>query len=382
MITRPSLALALTLACAAPAAFTACSDLPDAPRDVVPADLGDGFAVGTPASQGLDAARLEAMHRRIDNGDYGLIHSVVVIRDRTVVFERYYNGSDVNDVHTVQSVTKSVTGILVGIAMAHGDIDSVDTPVSAFFPEYADVFAADARKERITLRDVLTMSFGLDWDELSVPYGDPSNVVWQMAQAEDWMRFVLSRPVVREPGERFVYSSGAALLLSGILQNTTGMQAHAFAERYLFDPLGIPVYAWYHHLTHPKHWTHTGGGLLIRSRDLAKIGQLVADRGVWQGQQIVPAAWIDSLSHPFMHIGDDLDYGYQWYTRPLERGDPDAPRNDIVHGWGWGGQFVFVVPSLDMVVVFTSGNFDNKELERAPIELMYSDILPAVADGG
>lgn len=372
------------LACITPATFAPSEAWtmlpPQAQEQHIPPDLGDGFRVGNPASQGIDAARLEAMHRRITNGDYGQIHSVVVIRNHTVVFERYYNGSAVNDVHTVQSVTKSVTALLVGIAMADGDIGSVDTPVSAFFPEYADVFRADPRKERITLGHLLTMSHGLEWDEHVVPYGDPSNVVWQMAQSADWMRFVLSRPVARDPGERFVYSSGSSLLLSGILQNATGVQAHHYAERRLFDPLGIPLYAWYHNLQDPKHWAHTGGGLLIRSRDLAKIGVLIVDRGSWAGRQVVPAAWIDALSQPLLHIGDDLDYGYQWYTRPLRRGEPSAPRNGIVHGWGWGGQFVFAMPSLDMVVVFTSGNFESRELERAPIELLYSDILPAVAD--
>lgn len=361
-------------------AFAAYPAPQNAVQEQTPQLLGDGFGVGTPSSQGLDAGRLEAMHQRIENGDYGAIHSVLVIRNHDVVFERYYGGSDVNDVHTVQSVTKSVTALLFGIAMADGLIESVDTPVEAFFPEYADVFEADPRKKRITLRHLLTMSHGLDWDELSIPYGDPANVVWQMAQSEDWMRFVLSRDVVVDPGQRFRYSSGSSLLLSGILQNATGMQAHAYAERYLFDPLGIPVYAWYHHQRHPKRWTHTGGGLMIRSRDLAKLGMLVVDRGQWAGEQIVPAEWIEAISEAHLPIGEDLDYGYQWYTRPLQRGRPEVPRNGIVHGWGWGGQFVFAVPSLDMVVVFTSGNFDNKDLERAPIRLLYDDVLQAVTE--
>jgi CubicO group peptidase (beta-lactamase class C family) len=197
-----------------------------------------------------------------------------------------------------------------------------------------------------------------------------------MAQSEDWMRFVLSRPVAMDPGTRFRYSSGSSLLLSGILQNATGEQVHDYVERHLFDRLGIPVYAWYHNLEHPKRWSHTGGGLLMRSRDLLKLGMLIVDRGTWHGEQIVPASWIDALSTPYLRISDAMDYGYQWYLRPLEPGA--APRNAVVHGWGWGGQFVFAVPELDLVVVFTSGNFANKDLERTPIQLLYDYVIAAV----
>ncbi len=360
---------------------TACVDLGATPQTALeqqaPPRQDDGLAVGTPASQGLDAAQLEALHRRIEAGEYGDIHSVLVLRNGTLVFERYYGTSHLNDIHTLQSVTKSVTALLVGMAIADGSIPGVDTPVAELFPEYADVFEADPRKRRITLHHLLTMSHGLEWDELSIPYGNPDNVVWQMARSEDWMRFVLSRPVAGEPGRRVRYSSGSSLLLSGILQNATGMQAHDYAERHLFDRLGIPVYAWYHNLEHPMRWSHTGGGLLMRSRDLLKLGMLIVDEGVWQGERIVPADWIEALSEPHLSISDAMDYGYQWYLRPLRPGAPE--RNAVVHGWGWGGQFVFAVPALEMVVVFTGGNFDDKELERAPIRLLYDDVLAAVA---
>jgi len=364
------------LAVLAVAAVVATAATAARAQEQAPLPRDDGLAVGTPASQGLDAARLEALHRRIEAGEYGDIHSVLVLRNGTLVFERYYGTSHLNDIHTLQSVTKSVTALLVGMAIADGSIPGVHTPVAEFFPEYADVFEADPRKRRITLHHLLTMSHGLEWDELSIPYGHPDNVVWQMAQAGDWMRFVLSRPVATEPGRRFRYSSGSSLVLSGILQNATGMQAHDYAERYLFDRLGIPVYAWYHHLEHPRRWSHTGGGLLMRSRDLVKLGMLIVDEGVWQGEQVVPADWIAALSEPHLSISDAMDYGYQWYLRPV----PGVPgRNAVVHGWGWGGQFVFAVPPLEMVVVFTSGNFDDKELERAPIRLLYDDVIAAVA---
>jgi CubicO group peptidase (beta-lactamase class C family) len=349
-------------------------------QDTAPALLDDGIAVGTPSSQGMDVGRLEALHRRIEAGEHGEIHSVLVLRNGTLVFERYYGTSHINDIHTLQSVTKSITALLVGIAIQDGSIKGVDTPVADFFPEYADVFEADPRKRRITLHHLLTMSHGLEWDELSIPYGNPDNVVWQMAQSEDWMRFVLSRPVATDPGQRFRYSSGSSLLLSGILQNATGMQAHAFAERRLFDPLGIPVYAWFHHLEHPKRWSHTGGGLLMRSRDLLKLGMLIIDRGAWRGEQIVPAAWIDALSEPYLSINDDMDYGYQWYLRPLRPGSEQ--RDGVVHGWGWGGQFVFAAPKLSLVAVFTSGNFADKDLERAPIRFLYDDVIAAVVPDG
>jgi CubicO group peptidase (beta-lactamase class C family) len=189
--------------------------------------------------------------------------------------------------------------------------------------------------------------------------------------------------MAEDPGQRFNYNSGASLLLSGILQKATGMQAHVYAEKRLFDPLGIPVYGWYRNLTNPNHWSHTGGGLNIRARDLAKIGYLYVNRGMWNGKQLIPADWVEQTAIPRVRVDGPLWYGYQWWLLPLPGSAADsASAGAIVHGRGWGGQYVFAIRSLDLVVVFTSGSFEDQRQSRLPIALLQNDILPLVRPAG
>jgi len=348
-------------------------------RNGAPLKLPGDWDVATPASQGIDSAGLERVSQRIEAGEAGLVHGLLVVRGGRLVFERYYRGGEIFQIHTVQSVTKSVASALIGIAIAEGKIKGVDQPLSEFFPEHESLFAQDPRKQRLTLRHVLTMSLGNDWKENAYPYSNPENIVWKMAQSEDWMGFVLGQPMAEEPGGRFNYNSGASLLLSGILQKATGMQAHLYAARRIFDPLGIPVYGWYRNVTHGSHWSHTGGGLNLRARDLAKIGYLYVNRGKWNGKQIVPAAWVEETAVPRVRVDGPLWYGYQWWLLPLPGTAGDsASAGGIVHGRGWGGQYVFAIRSLDLVVVFTSGTFEDQRQSRLPIALLQNEIIPLV----
>jgi len=229
---------------------------------------------------------------------------------------------------------------------------------------------------------VLTMTLGNQWDERAFPYSHPNNIVWRMAAADDWMGFILGQPMAGEPGGRFNYNSGSSLLLAGILQKATGMQAHVYAEKRLFDPLGIPVYGWYRNLTHPAHWSHTGGGLNLRSRDLAKIGYLYVSRGVWKGKQIVPAVWIDESVEPRVQVDSTLWYGYQWWLQRFPGDDgPDAARNGVIQGRGWGGQYLLAVPRLDLVVAVTSGSFEDEREARRALAMAMREVIPTVTSG-
>jgi CubicO group peptidase (beta-lactamase class C family) len=344
--------------------------------DSAPARLPLDWEVATPSSQGVDPALLGRISKRIADGEFGAVNSFLVARGGKLVYERYYRGWTTHQMHTVQSVTKSVASALVGIAIAEGKIKSVDQPLSELLPGYQATLAADPRKQKLTLRHVLTMTLGNDWNERAAPYSSPLNIVWRMALSNDWMAFVLDQPMIEEPGTRFNYASGSSLLLGGIIQHATGMQAHVYAEKKLFDPLGIPVYGWYRNMTHPAHWSHTGGGLNLRSRDLAKIGQLYVSRGVWKGQQIVPAAWVEESAKPRVQVSDRLWYGYQWWLLPTD--STTTGSGDVVHGRGWGGQYVFAVPKLDLVVVFNSVNFEDDRLSRRPIALVLDEIIPSI----
>lgn len=348
-------------------------------QEQAPPALPGDWPVASPASQGIDAAALEVISRRAEAGEFGQLHSLLVVRGGRLVFERYYRGWGMHQMHTVQSVTKSVTSALVGIAIAEGAIRSVDQPISDFFPEHASTFSGDARKQRLLLRHVLTMTLGNDWKERAIPYSSPANIVWRMAQSHDWMGFIVGQGMVEEPGGRFNYNSGSSLLLSGILQKATGVQAHVYAEKKLFDPLGIPVYGWYRNLTHPMHWSHTGGGLNLRSRDLAKIGYLYVNRGVWNGKQLIPAAWIEESVRPHVQVDSSLWYGYQWWLQRLPGADTtQSARNDVIQGRGWGGQYVLAVPRLDLVVVTTSGSFEDEREARRALTMALVHVIPAV----
>ncbi|MGH6689424.1 MAG: serine hydrolase domain-containing protein [Gammaproteobacteria bacterium] len=372
----PQLALAFLLSFSP--ALTAQQTVNDPDR--VPPALDHGWPVASPSSVGLDPPALDALARRIAEGQHGQIDAFLVIRNGKLVFERYFGGYNPYTLHTLQSATKSVTSTLIGIAIDRGAIASVDKPIRDFFPEHRHLFDADSVKAAITLQHLLTMRMGQDWPESGVAYSG-TNIVWALENAYDWMGFALERPMAARPGSVFNYSSAASLLLSGIIQNATGLKANVFAERYLFDPLGIPNYAWWRNMEHPDRWAHTGGGLHLMPRDFAKIGYLLINGGKWHEKQIVSPAWIEAATKARIKTVRSAveSYGYQWWLRPIKKeGGPGTGSNDIVHAAGWGGQHMFVVPSLDMVVVFVSSNFTDRARDRGPVDMLYDVIIPAV----
>jgi CubicO group peptidase (beta-lactamase class C family) len=273
------------------------------------------------------------------------------------------------------SATKSVTSILIGIAIDQGLIRGADEKLSTYFPEYADVFAADPAKAKLTLKDLFTMTAGLAWDEWTLPYTDPRNDHVAMVRSDDPIRYVLERPVVADPGDAFTYNSGLSIALGHILFKASGLRAHKFAERHLFEPLGITDFYW---LKYPDEIVQTGGGLYLRPRDMAKLGQLFLDGGRWNGKQVVSEAWVKASTaahvdaakiNPAAEAGG---YGYQWWLGSLRAGDHDVPSYSAR---GRGGQFIVVLPDQQMVVVFTSP--PDNPLMFQPLEIIRRDVLPA-----
>jgi CubicO group peptidase (beta-lactamase class C family) len=355
----------------------ACGD--DGPREYryhPPEVIDDGWPTGDLRDHGLDLATITAMLDRVLDGSYVNIHSVLIARNGTLVLEEYYPGSFLDHpythfgrdtLHEVYSVTKSVNATLVGMAVCDGRIASVDESVAAYFPEYKDVFDANPAKREIRLRHLLSMTAGLQFDEWSYPYGDSRNSHVAMDRSPDQVRWVLDQPLVSAPGARFVYSSGLAITLGAIVEKATGMRADTFAARHLFATLGIASYEWYRY---PNGIVQTGGGLMMRPRDMAKIGQLHVNRGLWQGQRIVCEEWIDEATR---RQAADFEYGYQWW---LDRFDVGGVTYRGYSARGRAGQFIFVLPELSLIAVFTSGN-DN-ELWDQPLEMMTRHVLPAL----
>jgi CubicO group peptidase (beta-lactamase class C family) len=338
----------------------------------------------SPRAEGIDPAVLERFDKDLASGKYGFIDSVLVIRHGKVAFERRYahdygaiyreearvpgplNAHDPSgpynyynpwwhpyyqrgDLHTLQSVTKTITSVVIGAAIQRKEFPSIDTPLLSFF-DVSKVANVDDRKRRITLKHVLTMTTGLDWNE-DVPYADPTNASSLMEASFDWVQFTIDRPMAVEPGTTFQYSSGATQLLSHVFRKATGQDIEEYAVTHVFAPLGIRRHFW---KRSPSGLADTEGGLFLTSRDIAKFAYLYLHKGQWGGRQIVPAEWVAASIAPAVTVsarGTGIQYGYKWWL--YEHG-PD--KRVAFGGSGFGGQRPLVVPELDLIVVYTGWN--------------------------
>lgn len=313
----------------------------------------DAWRTSSPEEQGMDPAMLVQMFESIDQRKLG-IDSVIIVRNGYIVEEKYYPPYTKNTRHELYSCTKSFISALVGIAIDEGYIDSVNQRVLDFFPGY--IFGQiDSQKESMTLEDLLLMRSGLEWDE-----GTP--VYQEMLATRDWVKFVLDKPMKNEPGTQFNYCSGCSHVLSAIIQYTTGVNTREYAQTRLFDPLNIKNIQWE---LDGSGIPNGGWGLEIKPRDMAKFGYLYLNHGTWDGQQIVPSEWVRVSTQGGLATGEGVDYAYQWwvYSTP-----------NMYAAQGLKGQKIYVIPSLEMVIVFTA-DMEN----TAPIfELVTDWIMPSV----
>jgi CubicO group peptidase (beta-lactamase class C family) len=287
------------------------------------------------------------------------VHSVLIVRNGYTVLEAYYPPYGPNIRHGTASCGKSFTGALVGIAIREGYMEGVDQKVADFFPDHSDL-QNDPLKQAMTVEHLLTMTSGLDWPESAASYSSSRNIMNQMMRSGDWVRFVLDRPMVAAPGTTFNYSSGASHLLSAIIQEATGMRTFSFARTYLFEPLGISRVHW---PSDPHGIAFGAGGLWLTPRDMAKLGQLYLEGGVWGGKQIVPAEWVEaSVAQQVSAHGAASYYGYQWWVRG----------SGTFAAHGYRGKRIFVIPDLEMVVVFTADLSGN-----TPSVILSNFIIPA-----
>ncbi|XVU30595.1 serine hydrolase domain-containing protein [Actinoplanes sp. CA-054009] len=310
----------------------------------------------------------ERLDEALDDGQLDGLHGVVVVERGRVVLEHYGAGRDFSwaddlgvvqfgpkVLHDVRSVTKSVTALLYGIALGEGLVPAPDEPLLRHFPGYPDL-AADPARSRLTVEHVLTMTLGLEWRE-DPPYDSPANAEIAMEMAADRYRFVLERPVVGLPGERWSYCGGASALLGKLIADGTGMTLPAYGAEKLFAPLGIEDFGW---LAGDDGVASAASGLRLAPRDLARIGELV----LAGGRDLVPADWIAAMLRPRFTTGWGLRYGYQWYV-----GD------GFVSAMGNGGQRLVVVPGRELVAAVVTGNYDRPDQPRVPTVLLERVIL-------
>jgi CubicO group peptidase (beta-lactamase class C family) len=321
------------------------------------------------------------------------VHGVVVMRGGKLVLERYFEGEDMargrrlgrvafgpETLHDLRSVSKSIVGLLYGIAMQAGKVPPPEAPLLAWFPHCGDL-AVDPARARWRVEHVLTMTMGTDWDELGVPYTDPTNNEIAMDRAPDRCRYVLERPVVMEPGRRWIYNGGATALLGHMIAQGTGQGLHDFARGALFDPLGLGPSEW---LADQRGEPFAASGLRLRPRDLARIGRLLLDGGAAGGRQIVAKDWLARCLTPAVSCDEVRRYGYQWYLGDIGFTVPTAPRwnrSRLERFWGAygnGGQRLWVLPALDLAVAVVAGNYDTPDQWMPPMCVLREVVLPGI----
>jgi CubicO group peptidase (beta-lactamase class C family) len=355
--------------------------------------------VAAPGDEGIAPEVIDSLVAEMTAGEYGLIDHFLLIRHGRVVadhhFEHdyaaiasaydttnhqynydhpdwhpYYRDSDL---HTLQSVTKSVTSVALGIAVDEGHIPGVDVPAMSFFEAYGPDLA-DPRKAAMTLEDLLTMRSGIQWNEM-VSYDDAENSCIQMEASAEWVPFVLDHPMREDPGTVWDYNSGVSVLLGKIVHVATGMRIDEWAEEKLFGPLGITEYYW--KIT-PTGEVDTEGGLYLSAHDLARIGYLFLRGGVWDGEQVVSQEWVTASTAPVVrdvnpgNLQRDSGYGYQWWVP-----DQDGGKATIFAGNGYGGQYLLVVPEYDLVAVFSGWNIHGGG-RRGYWGTLQERIIPAI----
>lgn len=295
--------------------------------------------------------RYERDYRAISKGRTGPLGCGYGCTDQSWMHEFNYYHPDWHpffqgrDVHSLQSVTKSVAATVVGIALGRGEIAALDRPFLAYFQD-RDLARVDPRLRRATLEDVLTMRSGIEWHEQDRPL-DSTNTTVQLEASRDWIAFTLAQPMDADPGTKWAYNSGGSMLLSGIIRSATGKFIDDYANEHLFQPLGIRNFHWKRTPTgHPD----TEGGLYLSPEDLAKVGYLYLRGGMWSGRRILPAGFVErATTRHVTNVGAQFDYGYQWWL--ARRGDAD-----IWMGRGFGGQLLIVIPSRDIVAVVNAWN--------------------------
>jgi CubicO group peptidase (beta-lactamase class C family) len=323
--------------------------------------------------KGLDSLKLEKINKNIKKGFYGKVTSVVVYHDSNVVFEKYYNGAKPNDLLTMRSGMKSITALLIGIAIKEQLIKSENEPVINYFRN-EEILNLDDRKKAITISDILKMSSGLEWHEVQPPIPDPKNSIVQMVATKDQGSFVLNQKMDTLPNVRFQYNSGHSEILDKIILTSTGKTTPLYAKEKLFIPLGISDFYWKDGSFTEKssnkiHYNKKEISLNLKSIDMLKLGVLVLNKGKWNNQQLIDTTWLNKTFENYFISSPLINYGYQWYICNYPSGFT------VYNTAGGGDQYINVIPALNMVIVMTGKNFsgDNKNNGLLRFHIMQSN---------
>ncbi|MCX6318712.1 MAG: serine hydrolase [Bacteroidetes bacterium] len=354
--------------------FTTVNSQPTGPTHAWP--------VSTAEKEKMIADSLLAFEKDINGGKYGHIDAMFITRNGKLIWQQSWKndydkiygdnaktpsimnahdfGGQYNyynpwwhpfyrrgELHSLQSVTKTITSIIIGIAVTQKEFPALTTPVLQFF-DTTRVKYIDDRKRKMTIQHLLTMTAGLRWNEDQTSYLDPSNDCGIMENGFDWIDYVINKPMSHEPGSSFAYNSGATELLCYIFRKATGKDMEEYAAQHLFAPLGIKDYFW---KRTPTGLADTEGGLYLKPADLAKIFYLWLQQGNWNGVQLVSKDWVNASITPFISLGPGVQYGYKWWLHKY------GTNHQLAWcGSGFGGQFPVIIPEYNIVAVFNGWN--------------------------
>ncbi|WP_340104405.1 serine hydrolase domain-containing protein [Rhodohalobacter sp. 8-1] len=301
-------------------------------------------------------------HRNLDRiFNIGTVQSLMIEKDGELLYEEFRDGMTRNTTTNIKSASKSIISLLMGIAIDEGHLEGVDQTIGEFFPDYFDQNPNQA-KESITIRNLLTMRSGLETTSFH-NYGR-----WVIS--DNWVRFALDQPLEEEKGGQMVYSTGTSHLLSVILTKATGMSTLEFANEQLFGPMNISVGGWDRD---PQGYYMGGNNLAISPLALLKIGNLILNGGVYNGEQIVPQSWImDSIDIYTRSVYNDYDYGYMWWRKQVDG-------HDMIFAWGNGGQYIMILTEFETVISITSDlerSNGSRQYQRQIFTFIEEQILP------
>jgi CubicO group peptidase (beta-lactamase class C family) len=345
--------------------FVVIPGYPGASRDYWPTRQ---WKVSTPEEQGIDSEKLIEFMESVKKEDRH-VHSLLIVRNGYLVMEAYFNPYQKDLKHIVFSAAKSISSLLIGLAIKDGYIKNVNQPVLDFFPGYQDkIEHLDERKKSLTLFHLLTMTDGLEWKDWPYRVGMEGDFL-KLLSAADGVKYFLDKPMRESPGQAYNYNSGASYLLAAIIKQVTGKSALDYAREKLFKPIGIEEASWG---IYQKGINNGASELFLKPRDMARLGFMVLNKGYWEGKQILPAQWIEDSSKAYVKMDFiEYQYGYMWYI-------DKSLRFFNVSAQGLGGQNIYIVPDQDMVVVFTGGLVVNRDEEEIHYRYLRDFIFPAV----
>lgn len=328
-----------------------------------PVPQADGWRAADAAEVGMDHAPLQALVERILTSDplgdsAPRIHSLLIARRGKLILEEYFFGFSAGRLHDLRSASKTITAIMAGVAMDRGAKFTLQTPVYSLFPQSDAIARSDPRKARITVGHLLAHSTGLACDDNDEASPGNEETMQQQQKQRDWYRFTLDLFVVHDPGTRYAYCSGAMNLVGGVVRRTTNTWLPEFFDQHLARPLQIERYAIN---LMPTGEAYSGGGIYMRPRDLLKFGELHLRGGVWNGARVVSKRWVELSTALQIAVPNGSSDGYGWHRHTLQVGGRTYQEYEAN---GNGGQFLIVVPELDLAVVFTAGNYGQYNIWR------------------